>query len=61
MREDLNKRALRVMAVLRPLKVVIDNYPDGQVEELDAINNPEDAERRHAQSALLARALHRAG
>jgi glutaminyl-tRNA synthetase len=41
-REDLNKRALRVMAVLRPLKVVIDNYPDGQMEEMDAVNNPED-------------------
>jgi glutaminyl-tRNA synthetase len=43
LREDLNKRAPRVMVVLRPLKVVIDNYPDGQVEELDAVNNPEDA------------------
>jgi glutaminyl-tRNA synthetase len=42
-REDLNKRALRVMAVLRPLKVVIDNYPAAQSEEMDAINNPEDA------------------
>jgi glutaminyl-tRNA synthetase len=42
-REDLNKRALRVMAVLRPLKVVIDNYPEGQVEEMEAVNNPEDA------------------
>src|SRR5258708_38630074 len=42
-REDLNKRALRVMAVLRPLKVVIDNYPDDQTDELDAINNPEGA------------------
>jgi glutaminyl-tRNA synthetase len=41
-REDLNKRAPRVLAVLRPLKVVIDNYPEGQVEELEAINNPED-------------------
>ena len=41
-REDLNKRAPRVMAVLRPLKVVIDNYPEGQVEEVDAVNNPED-------------------
>jgi glutaminyl-tRNA synthetase len=41
-REDLNKRALRVMAVLRPLKVVIDNYAEGQSEELDAVNNPED-------------------
>jgi glutaminyl-tRNA synthetase len=42
LREDLNKRASRVMAVLRPLKVVIDNYPEGRVEELDAVNNPED-------------------
>jgi glutaminyl-tRNA synthetase len=42
LREELNKRAPRVMAVLRPLKVVIDNYPEGQVEELDAVNNPED-------------------
>ena len=42
-REDLNKRALRAMAVLRPLKVVIDNYPEGQSEELEAVNNPEDA------------------
>ena len=41
-REDLNKRAPRAMAVLRPLKLVIDNYPDDQVEELDAVNNPED-------------------
>ncbi len=42
-REDLNKRSLRVMAVLHPLKVVIDNYPENQVEEMDAVNNPEDA------------------
>ncbi|HWC19556.1 MAG TPA: glutamine--tRNA ligase/YqeY domain fusion protein [Terriglobales bacterium] len=42
LREDLNKRAPRVMAVLRPLKVVIDNYPEGEVEQMDAINNPED-------------------
>ncbi len=41
-REDLNRRSLRVMGVLRPLKVVIDNYPEGQVEELDVVNNPED-------------------
>jgi glutaminyl-tRNA synthetase len=41
-REDLNKRALRAMAVLRPLRVVIDNYPEGQVEEVEAVNNPED-------------------
>jgi glutaminyl-tRNA synthetase len=43
LREDLNKRAPRVMAVLRPLRVVIDNYPEGQTEELEAVNNPEDA------------------
>jgi glutaminyl-tRNA synthetase len=41
-REDLNKRAPRVMAVLRPLKVVLTNYPEGQAEEVDVINNPED-------------------
>jgi glutaminyl-tRNA synthetase len=43
LREDLNKHAARVMAVLRPLRVVIDNYPDDLVEEMDAVNNPEDA------------------
>ncbi|MBR9800702.1 glutamine--tRNA ligase/YqeY domain fusion protein [bacterium] len=42
LREDLNKRAERRMAVLNPLKVVITNYPEGQTEELEAINNPED-------------------
>ncbi|MDY6791476.1 MAG: glutamine--tRNA ligase/YqeY domain fusion protein [Thermodesulfobacteriota bacterium] len=42
-REDLNKHAPRVMGVLRPLKVVIDNYPEGQVEQLEAENNPEDS------------------
>jgi len=41
-REDLNRRAHRAMAVLRPLKVVIDNYPEGQVEHLEVVNNPED-------------------
>ena len=41
-REDLNKRALRRLAVLRPLKVVLTNYPEGKTEELDAVNNPED-------------------
>ncbi|MBM4068509.1 MAG: glutamine--tRNA ligase/YqeY domain fusion protein [Planctomycetes bacterium] len=41
-RDDLNKKAPRVLGVLRPLKVVIDNYPEGQVDELEAINNPED-------------------
>jgi glutaminyl-tRNA synthetase len=41
-RDDLNRHALRVMAVLRPLKVVIENYPEGQVEHMEAVNNPED-------------------
>ena len=41
-REDLNRRAPRVMGVLRPLKVVLDNYPEDRVEELEAVNNPED-------------------
>lgn len=44
LREDLNQHAPRVMAVLNPLKVVITNYPENQVEELEAINNPEDPE-----------------
>jgi glutaminyl-tRNA synthetase len=43
LREDLNKHAARVMAVLRPLRVVINNYPEDLVEEMDAVNNPEDA------------------
>ncbi len=42
LREDLNKRAPRVMAVLRPLRVVIDNFPEGQIEQMEAVNNPED-------------------
>jgi glutaminyl-tRNA synthetase len=42
-REDLNRRAPRAMAVLRPLRVVIENYPEGQVEEMEAVNNPEEA------------------
>jgi glutaminyl-tRNA synthetase len=42
LREDLNRKALRVLGVLRPLRVVIENYPEDQVEELDAVNNPED-------------------
>ena len=46
-REDLNKKAARVMAVLTPLKVVITNYPEGQVEEMEAENNPEDSEMGH--------------
>jgi glutaminyl-tRNA synthetase len=44
LRDDLNKRALRRMGVLRPLKVIIDNYPDDLVEEFEALNNPEDPE-----------------
>ncbi len=44
LREDLNKSALRLMAVLRPLKVVLINYPEGQMEELESQNNPEDPE-----------------
>lgn len=44
LRQDLNRRAPRVMGVLRPLKVVIENYPEGQVEWLEAVNNPEDPE-----------------
>ncbi|MDP4282613.1 MAG: glutamine--tRNA ligase/YqeY domain fusion protein, partial [Bacteroidota bacterium] len=44
-REDLNKRADRIMAVLNPVKVVIDNYPDNLVEEMEAVNNPEDESR----------------
>ncbi len=40
-REDLNKRAMRVMSVLNPVKLIIDNYPEGKVEELEAVNNPE--------------------
>jgi glutaminyl-tRNA synthetase len=56
-REDLNKRAPRVMAVLRPLKVVIDNYPENQVEEMDAINNPED-ESAGTRKVPFSRVLH---
>src|SRR5258708_25389190 len=58
-REDLNKRALRVMAVLRPLKVVIDNYPDDQTDELDAINNRSEEHTSELQSPdhLLCRLL----
>lgn len=42
LREDLNRRAQRVMAIIDPVKVIIDNYPDGQVENVEAVNNPED-------------------
>jgi glutaminyl-tRNA synthetase len=56
-REDLNRRALRRLAVLRPLKVVITNYPEGRTEELDAVNNPEDPSAG-ARKIPLARALY---
>ena len=56
-REDLNRRALRVMAVLRPLKVVIDNYPEGQTEEMEAVNNPED-ERAGKRKVPFSRELY---
>jgi glutaminyl-tRNA synthetase len=52
-REDLNKRAARVMAVLKPIKVIIDNYPEGQVEEMDAVNNPEDESMGRLRYAYL--------
>ena len=60
-RDDLNNRAARAMAVLRPLKVVIDNYPEGQEEFVEVANNPEDPVRRDPPGAVLARDLHRAG
>ena len=56
-REDLNKRAPRVMAVLRPLKVVINNYSENQVEEMDAVNNPEEASAG-SRKVPFARALY---
>jgi glutaminyl-tRNA synthetase len=48
-RDDMNRRASRVMAVLRPLKMVIENYPDGQVEMMEALNNPEDPDAGNRQ------------
>ena len=60
-REALNKSALRRMAVLKPLKVMIENYPEGQVEELDAVNHPDDPAAGIAQDQIRPRALHRAG
>jgi glutaminyl-tRNA synthetase len=56
-REDLNRRALRRLAVLRPLKVVITNFPDGKTEELDALNNPEDP-RAGTRKIPFSRALY---
>ena len=57
LREDLNKRAPRVMAVLRPLRLVIDNYPEGQVEQMEAVNNPED-ESTGSRSVPFSRVLY---
>jgi glutaminyl-tRNA synthetase len=57
LREDLNKRAPRVMAVLKPLRVVIDNYPEGQVEQMEAVNNPED-ESMGSRSVPFSRVLY---
>ena len=57
LREDLNKRAQRRMAVLKPLKLTISNYPEGQTEELDAENNPEDESAGH-RKMLFSRALY---
>jgi glutaminyl-tRNA synthetase len=57
-REDLNRRAQRALAVLRPLKVVIENYPEGQVEQLQADNNPEDAEKAGTRSIPFSRELY---
>jgi glutaminyl-tRNA synthetase len=56
-REDLNRSTQRVMAVLRPLKVVIDNYDEGKVEEMDAVNNPED-ETAGSRKVPFSRALY---
>jgi glutaminyl-tRNA synthetase len=57
LREDLNKRAPRVMAVLRPLRLVIDNYPDGQIDQMEAINNPED-ESKGSRTVPFSRVLY---
>ena len=59
-REDLNRRARRALAVVRPLKVVIENYPDDRTEYLEAINNPEDASAGTRHAAVFPRTLHRA-
>jgi glutaminyl-tRNA synthetase len=58
LREDLNKRAPRTMGVLRPLRVVIENYPEGQTEELDAVNNPEDPEGGGTRKVPFSRVLY---
>ena len=60
-REDLNRRAPRVLAVLRPLKVIIENLAEGEVEQLEAVNNPEDPAAGTRHDPVHARDLHRAG
>jgi glutaminyl-tRNA synthetase len=60
-RENLNRTARRVMAVLRPLRVVIDNYPEGQVDQMEAVNNPEDASAGTRTVPFSRGAVHRAG
>ena len=59
-RDVLNRTASRRFAVLRPLRLVIENYPEGQVEEMEAVNNPEDPSAGTRSAALRARALDRA-
>ena len=58
-RDELDRSAPRAMAVLRPLRLVIDNFPEGTIEDLDALNHPRDPGRRHPPGALRTRALHR--
>jgi glutaminyl-tRNA synthetase len=60
-REHLNRVAPRVMAVLNPLRVVIENYPEGQVESLPAVNNPEDPDAGTRELPFSARVVHRPG
>ena len=59
LREDLNRRAPRFMGVLDPVKVVLANWPEGKVEKLDAVNNPEDASQGTREVPFSGDALHR--
>ena len=61
MRDDLNKHSLRRMAITKPLKLVIDNYPDDLVEEMEAVNNPEDPEAGMRKVPFSKVFIHRAG
>ena len=58
-REDLNSRATRVSAVINPVKLIITNYPEGQVEEMEAVNNPEDPIGRHTHHRIQPRTVDR--